>query len=130
MNQLKELEKYLNYEFSSGPYTGKDYKTFQTKYVNYLKQLCKDNDWQLARVLKNHYEFSAFIEYDGKFAYLAIVDVRYWKNELWNNILIRTANHKKDYRGGRNDYTSLPDLQDAIAILLNMGRRTSHVQQS
>ena len=33
MAKLKDLEKYLNYEFSTGCYTGEDYKTFQTKYA-------------------------------------------------------------------------------------------------
>lgn len=41
MAKLKDLEKYLNYEFSTGCYTGEDYKTFQTKYINYLRSLCK-----------------------------------------------------------------------------------------
>ena len=40
MANLAELKKYLNYEFSSGCYTGEDYKSFQTKYINYLKQVC------------------------------------------------------------------------------------------
>lgn len=36
MAKLKELTKYLDYEFSSGCYTGEDYLTFQRKYINYL----------------------------------------------------------------------------------------------
>ena len=43
MAKMAELKKYLNYEFSSGCYTGDDYKTFQTKYINYLKAMCKAN---------------------------------------------------------------------------------------
>ena len=39
---IKEIEKYLNYEFSSCPYTGEDYKTFERKYINYLKSMCKE----------------------------------------------------------------------------------------
>ena len=62
MAKLAELKKYLNYEFSSGCYTGEDYKSFQTKYINYLKALCRDNHWQLVNVGRNHYCFSAFIQ--------------------------------------------------------------------
>lgn len=32
MANLNELRKYLTHTFSTGVYTGKDYKTFQTKY--------------------------------------------------------------------------------------------------
>ncbi len=42
MAKLHELEKYLNYEFSTGCYTGEDYKSFQRKYINYLRTLCKE----------------------------------------------------------------------------------------
>lgn len=45
MAKLQELKKYIDYEFSTGIYTGEDYKTFQTKYINYLKTMCKDNHW-------------------------------------------------------------------------------------
>ena len=35
----KDLKKYIGYEFSSGCYTGDDYKAFQTKYINFLKTI-------------------------------------------------------------------------------------------
>ena len=46
MAKIAELKKYLGYEFSSGCYTGEDYKSFQTKYINYLKTMCSENHWQ------------------------------------------------------------------------------------
>lgn len=33
MANIKDLKKYVGYEFSSGCYTGDDYKSFQTKYT-------------------------------------------------------------------------------------------------
>lgn len=45
MAKIAELKKYLGYEFSSGSYTGEDYKSFQTKYINYLKAICRENHW-------------------------------------------------------------------------------------
>ena len=62
MATINALKKYLNYEFSSGCYTGDDYKSFQTKYINYLKSICKANHWSLVNVERNHYCFSAFIK--------------------------------------------------------------------
>lgn len=119
MAKLKDLEKYLGYEFSSGCYTGDDYKSFQTKYINFLKTICKQNHWQLVNVGKNHYYFSAFIKSaENKCVYISIQDVRYFSNEWYDHILIRTTENETDYRGGFNNYTSLDGLEGAVADLL------------
>ena len=120
MANIKDLEKYVNYEFSSGCYTGDDYKSFQTKYINYLRALCKNNHWRLVNVAKNHYCFSAFIKSaENKCVYISISDVRYFSNEWHDHILIRTAENETDYRGGFNNYTTLSDLEGTAAELLN-----------
>ena len=80
---------------------GEDYKSFQTKYINYLKAMCKENHWELVNVSKNHYCFSAFIKSsENKCVYLSISDVRYFSNEWYSHILVRTAKNEVDYRGG------------------------------
>lgn len=120
MANIKDLEKNINYEFSSGCYTGDDYKSFQTKYINYLRSICKNNHWQLVNVGKNHYCFSAFIKSaENKCVYISISDVRYFSNEWYDRILIRTAENETDYRGGFNNYTTLSDLEGSAAELLN-----------
>ena len=119
MAKLNDLKKYINYEFSSGCYTGEDYKSFQTKYINYLKTMCKENHWELIKVGKNHYCFSAFIKSsENKCVYLSISDVRYFSNEWYNHILVRTAKNEVDYRGGFNNYTTLDNLGYTVAKLL------------
>lgn len=73
MAQIKDLEKYIDYEFSSGCYTGDDYKSFQTKYINFLRSMCKQNHWQLVNIGRNHYCFSAFIKSaENKCVYVSI----------------------------------------------------------
>ena len=120
MAKIAELKKYLTHEFSTGYYTGDDYKSFQTKYLNYLKTLCRENHWQLVNVGKNHYCFSAFIKSaENKCVYISISDVRYFTNEWFNHILVRTAKSEVDYRGGFNNYTSLDRLEVKIAELLD-----------
>ena len=111
MAKLHELEKYLNHEFSTGCYTGEDYKSFQRKYINYLRTLCKENAWELLVSNKGHYIFSAFIRNSaGNYLYISIPNVRFHKNDWYNHILIRIAENEKDYHGGGNNYTSLPNL--------------------
>ena len=127
MATLNDMKKYLNYEFSTGCYTGEDYKSFQRKYINYLKTLCKENGWELVNVGKNHYQFSAFFKYNDKYVYFSISDVRFWQNEWFKHILVRTASHEKDYRGGSNCYTTLPTLTTAIK---NLFERGCHVENS
>ena len=120
MANIKDLKKYMGYEFSSGCYTGNEYKSFQTKYLNFLKTMCKNNHWRLVNVGKNHYCFSAFIKSaENKCVYISISDVRYFSNEWYDHILIRTAENETDYRGGFNNYTTLSDLEGTAAELLN-----------
>ena len=119
MATIKDLEKYIDYEFSSGYYTGDDYKSFQTKYINFLRSICKQNHWQLVNVGRNHYCFSAFIKSaENKCVYVSISDVRFFTNEWYSNILIRTAKNEQDYHGGFNHRTTLKELEMKAMELL------------
>ena len=119
MATIKDLEKYIGYEFSSGCYTGDDYKSFQTKYINFLRSICKQNHWQLVNVGRNHYCFSAFIKSaENKCVYVSISDVRFFTNEWYSNILIRTAKNEQDYYGGFNHRTTLKELEMRAMELL------------
>ena len=119
MANIKDLKKYIGYEVSSGCYTGDDYKFFQTKYINLLKTMCKNNHWQLVNVSRNHYCFSAFIKSaENKCVYVSISDVRYFSDEWYSHILVRTAKNETDYHGGFNNYTNLEELEVTTAELL------------
>ena len=118
MATFNELAKYLNYEFSSGPYTGEDYKKFQTKYINYLRSMCKKNGWELVNIGRNHYCFTAFVRnQQKKYIYISISDVRHFCDDWFFHILYRSAAHERDYRGGPNQYTDLEDLPMSIERL-------------
>ena len=81
--------------------------------------MCKENHWELVKVGKNHYCFSAFIKSsENKCVYLSISDVRYFSNEWYSHILVRTAKNEVDYRGGFNNYTTLENLDYTVARLL------------
>lgn len=110
MAKLEELQKYLDYEFSTSVYTGEDYKKFQNKYINYIRSICKEHGWEIVNVGRGHYYFSLFIKEGEKCIFLCISDVRYFRNSWYNRILVRTAKHEKDYTGGQNMYTTLERL--------------------
>lgn len=120
MANITSLKPYLSHEFSSGCYVGEDYKTFQTKYINYLKSICKDNNWRLVNTNKSHYCFSTFIKSShNKCVYISISDVRYFHNDWFSNILIRLAENEQDYRGGFNHHITLDKLEYKITELLD-----------
>lgn len=126
MAKLGDLEKqYLGRQFvNGGGYTTKEYDTFQTKYINYLRSICKQNGWTLLKPIKSHYEFSVFIrdEY-GHFVYFSISDVRFWQDEWYLKILIRGAKSEKDYTGMRNQYTDLPNAEKNIRRIFDSLKR-------
>ena len=95
-----------------------DYKSFQTKYRNFLKRLCEGNGYELVGFAPNHYCFSCFVKGNGRFAYISISDVRRSSKGWFDNILIRSAKHEKDYAGGFNQYVSLQCLETKIQSML------------
>lgn len=129
MAKLIDLEKqYLGRQFvNGGGYTTKEYDTFQTKYINYLRSLCRENGWTLMKPLKGHYKFFVFIQdQNGYFVYFAISDVRFWQDQWYNHILIRSAKSATDYRGGYDQYTDLPDAVKNIQRIFDRLYREQH----
>ena len=111
------LRPYWDHEFSSGPTTGEDYKSFQTKYRNWLRKEMRGYN---VKLYPNHYEFSAVIEKPdvdptkSRYVYLAISDVRYFKRQWATSILVRTMRHSKDWTGGSNWYCSIADARRTV----------------
>ena len=122
MTNYYTLTPYLHRAIEDyGGYTSPDYKTFERKYRNFLRNVCKHNAYELTWFHGNHYCFSAMINSGNKYIYLSISDVRYWKNAWYNNILIRYALHDKDYGGAhsRNEYTDLKNLESKLIKMFN-----------
>lgn len=113
---MTSLKKYLHHTFDDwGGTTSDDYKTFETKYINYLKRMCKRKEWSFIKANRNHYEFSAVIQRnDGQYVYIAISDVRYWTDQWFTNILVRTMKHENDWTGGFNNHCMLDELESKI----------------
>ena len=101
-----------------GSRTSPEYESFQSKYRNFLKKICNENNFELVSFNKNHYCFSAFIKGNDKYVYLSISDVRYFSKDWYSNILIRTASNERDFRGGINNYTTLEYLESKIKNML------------
>lgn len=113
------MKTYLNKTIEDwGGETSPDYKTFERKYRNCLKKIASGIGAELVKFNGNHYNFSCFFKKGDKFAYMSISDVRHWKNEWYNNILVRTAKSERDFTGGYNQYCSYDKLGDKLSSLL------------
>ena len=95
--------------------TSSEFDQFARDFKSVLREI-SGSDWELAKYNKGHYYVSAFLRNaldSEKFLYLSVDDIRY--NPSWyKNILYRTAENEKDYRGGTNQYTSLEDLSSTL----------------
>lgn len=59
-----------------------------------------------------------------KYAYFSISDVRHFKNEWYDNILLRSAKRLDDFTGGANGFTTLENFgKDAKRIMEAQMRR-------
>lgn len=108
------IEAWRGYHFASSSGLTEEWATFSAKMRAHLKKTLAP-DFTLISYNRGHFYFSAFIKNNatGKLAYISCSDVRYFSEEWYNSLLIRTAQHDKDYTGGVNGFTTLPKLREA-----------------
>ena len=116
---MDKLIKYLGFKFAFNWKNSDDYLNFQKIYINYLKYLANKNNWHIIKINKNLFEFSLFMMCNQKLFYFAINDVRFYQDDWFNKILIRTVNSENDYIGNKNYYCKLLDLVDMINMISN-----------
>ena len=65
---------------------------------------------------RGHFYFSGFFKNleTGKWVYVNCAVVRFFKNEWYNRLLVRTAKNNKDYTGGKNEFSTLSSLLDSL----------------
>jgi hypothetical protein len=114
------LEKFKDWQFTSGGDTGPDFFAFAKLFKAKIKGLLgkTDKTMKIVRFDKGHYEIYGCIEKDGKFVYFNVSDVRFWPGAWYKLILIRTATGIKDYTGGRNEHTALDNFGINVANLM------------
>lgn len=114
------MDKTLNllhkgFESSSGktPEFTSFTRIFKTEFRNVLNAMrCKNITFNVG-----HFYISGFFDdANGQLWYFNIGDVR-WMSDMI--ILVRTAEHRKDYTGGNNRYALLNNLQQTLGVLIN-----------
>lgn len=121
MKLKKFLEKWYGKEIEDwGGIVSDEYKQFEKEYKAVLKEF---TNFEIEKFNKNHYEFSAVLKskLNGRFYYVSISDVRYFKNEWADDILVRTMAHEKDWTGGTNERSNLKNLEHKLNNLVERG---------
>ena len=113
------IDGWLGYEFESSSELTPEFvafaRDFRKAIVQNLPMDCDLVNWS-----RGHFYVFGFIRNcDGRFVYFSISDVRHFPDAWYNNILIRTAKHEKDYTGGVNIYTDLEGFKFAVEELMH-----------
>lgn len=118
------LSYYGNYQFESSIYKTKEFSSFATKFKNLIKSIANEANphFVLDGYNVGHFYVSGFIKNteNDKFVYFSIDDVRCpsLQQYVLNDILIRTAQNNKDFRGGANNFVDLHNFGFELANLL------------
>ena len=118
------LSYYGNYQFESSIGKTKEFSSFATKFKNLIKSIANEANpnFVLEDYNVGHFYVSGFIKNteNDKFVYFSISDVRCpsLQQYVLNNILIRTAQHNKDFTGGANNFVDLHGFGFELANLL------------
>lgn len=110
----KGIDKWIGNVFVSSSGLTKEYAEFYKDIKSYLKKLTAGKyEMELGR---GHFYFSGFFKNleTGKWVYVNCADVRFFKNEWYNRLLVRTAKNNKDYTGGKNEFSTLSSLLDSL----------------
>ncbi len=105
----------------AGAYMSQKAKNFARHIKAYLTGVAYENDMELVQFNVGHYYISGFFKKRNKYVYFSREIERYNKPINLENkydILIRTAESDKDYRGGFNYYTGIATIgRDSLRLL-------------
>jgi hypothetical protein len=113
---VSRLNKWKNTTIQDdGGYTSDDFRKFATDFREDLRMSLPQTT-KIRAYNKGHYYVSGFLlnELTGKYGYFSISDVRHFPNSWQTDILVRSAEHEKDYTGGSNNSATLETFPDVV----------------
>lgn len=112
------MKKWIGYSFESSSSLTPEFAEFAQDMRAHLKKTLAP-DFEIVSYSRGHFYFSAFIKNkaNDKLAYISASDVRFFPNEWDTSLLIRTAQHDKDYTGGANNFTTLDNVKKSALNL-------------
>ena len=112
----KDISKWVGYNFQSSSVLTEEFALF-SKHIR--AELKKINGYELVSYNRGHFYFSAFLKnkQNSKLVYISSDDVR-GSSGWYSGLLIRTAQHDKDYTGGRNNFCQFNKIKEQADYLL------------
>ena len=113
-NGIKKIINKSDYEYDHETPEILRSKEFNKEMRKYLKRQLKSYDLELLNSSDGYCYFSGFIKnkITNKLVYISTYDYRHFPNRLFDDVLIRTAEHEKDYTGGSNHSCALNDIAE------------------
>ena len=110
---MRNINQWKNIRFESSAFLTEQFARFARAYKKAIVETL-NNEFELVKWNRGHFYISTFFrnKTTGKLIYISCSDVRFFPNEWFFNILIRTAKHEKDYTGGSNNFSSLNTLYE------------------
>ena len=102
-----------------GAYKSQEFIQFARDMKSTIREVCKDNGAELVKFSVGHYDVSGFALKNGRYVYFSYSEPRHWPIDLndsgyMNGILIRTAEHDKDFHGGYNNFCNIYTFADKL----------------
>jgi hypothetical protein len=112
------VRQWLNHNFESSSTTTPEFKSFTRDFKHSLNLIIKP-EFEIKNFIRGHFYISGFLQNrcNGNYGYFSTSDVRFSPNDWFNNVLIRTAKHDKDYTGGFNNYCRLENIKETALKL-------------
>lgn len=109
------MKAWEGYTFESSSTRTPEFAQFARAFRAFVKKSI-GTGYTLEEFNTGHFYVSGFVKNNatGKYAYFSISDVRHFPGEWSRSVLVRTAQHAKDYTGGANDFASLDRLAEKI----------------
>ena len=101
---MKRITDKIDSGFQSSSGVTSEWKSFVTKFRNDLGKELDKVGAENYTMSRGHFYVSGFFQLGEQWYYFSISDVRFFPDK---RMLIRTADHPKDYTGGRNEYVNI-----------------------
>ena len=116
---ITKLEDFKGFSFESSSSLTNEFVAFAKMFIQRIKQVSAANGLTVLNPSRGHFYVSGFVRNNTteKMAYFSISDVRYFPEQWHRNILIRSAQHEKDYTGGDNQSATLENIGECLISL-------------
>jgi hypothetical protein len=105
-----------NYQFESSTVCTDEFAAFAKGFKKCIKDSLPEGA-ELVDFSRGHFYVSGFVKYRCSYMYFSTSDVRFFRDEWYNHLLVRTAKYERDFTGGFNQYITLPEFKEAVEKL-------------